>query len=163
MKQLHAIPPERILPNEARAFDPFSEWNDLYRRIQCKLFGAMRPDARSVVARHFETFLADPRNRSIRPALIHGDFGTSNILFEPVTNRLSGVLDFDSAHVGDPAIDLAAASCYGLDRLARVYPEVDAAIPRVHFYVGTFALQEALFGVENGDEAAFARAIAAYR
>jgi aminoglycoside 2''-phosphotransferase len=75
----------------------------------------------------------------------------------------SGVIDFDSARVGDPANDLAAASCYGLDRLARVYPEADAAIPRVQFYVGTFALQEALFGVENGDDGAFERGIAAYR
>jgi aminoglycoside 2''-phosphotransferase len=163
LKQLHAIPPEQILPDEVRAFDPYSEWEHLYRRIRLKLFSAMRSGARDAVARHFEAFLADPRNRSIRPALVHADFGTSNILFDPVTNQISGVIDFDSAHLGDPAIDFASVSCFGLGRLARGYPDLSKALGRIEFYVGTFALQEALFGVENGDDVAFERGIAAYR
>ena len=36
------------------------------------------------------------------------------------------------------------------------------ALGRVAFYRGTFALQEALFGVENGDEEAFRAGIAPY-
>jgi aminoglycoside 2''-phosphotransferase len=32
----------------------------------------------------------------------------------------------------------------------------------VQFYVGTFALQEALFGIENGDREAFQSGIADY-
>jgi len=34
---------------------------------------------------------------------------------------------------------------------------------RLAFYAGTFALQEALFGIENGDRQAFENGIAAYR
>ena len=36
------------------------------------------------------------------------------------------------------------------------------ALPRVRFYCGTFALQEALFGVENDDRQAFQDGIATY-
>jgi aminoglycoside 2''-phosphotransferase len=163
LQQLHAVPLDDVLPDAVRTFDALSEWSDLYRRIRQKLFDAMRPDACTAVRHHFETFLADPQNRSIRPALIHGDFGSSNILFDPASNRLTGVVDFDSTRIGDPAIDLAAASCYGLDRLARSYPEVSDVIRRVQFYVGTFALQEALFGAENGDNDAFECGIATFR
>lgn len=34
-------------------------------------------------------------------------------------------------------------------------PQLSALMDRVLFYQGTFALQEALFGLENGDEEAF--------
>jgi aminoglycoside phosphotransferase (APT) family kinase protein len=40
--------------------------------------------------------------------MIHGDFWYENILIEPRTERLSGVLDFDKASIGDLAWDIAA-------------------------------------------------------
>ena len=49
-----------------------------------------------------------------------------------------------------------------LAQCARYYPEIEAASGRIRFYFGTFALQEALFGVENGDQEAFANGMQAY-
>ena len=40
-----------------------------------------------------------------RPALLHGDIGFHNFLFDG--NRLSAVLDWEFCHIGDPAEDLA--------------------------------------------------------
>lgn len=161
--RLHDIPLADVLPDEAAHWDPLTSWANLYERIQRGLFPAMRPDARDGVARHFETFLSAPENRSIRPTLTHGDFGTSNILYDAATAQVTGVIDWDSAGPGDPATDLAAASLYGLDRLARVYPLSEAMRRRVEFYRGTFALQEAVFGLENGDKAAYESGLAGYR
>jgi aminoglycoside phosphotransferase (APT) family kinase protein len=162
LRALHGVPVDEILPDEVAAFDPLAEWRDLYHRIRSRLFPAMRPDARDGVSRHFETFLGSPTNRQIRPTLVHGDFGTSNILYDPETGNVVGLIDFDSAGVGDPAVDLAAAYCYGLQRFAHVYPEVSAMANRVDFYRGTFALQEVLFGAENGDDVAYRAGMAAY-
>src|SRR5581483_1154898 len=39
------------------------------------------------------------------PTLVHGDFRAGNLLFEH--DRISGVLDWEFAHLGDPARDLA--------------------------------------------------------
>ncbi|HEY9416977.1 MAG TPA: phosphotransferase family protein [Pseudonocardia sp.] len=39
------------------------------------------------------------------PALVHGDFRAGNLLFE--ANRISGILDWEFAHLGDPTRDLA--------------------------------------------------------
>ena len=87
---------------------------------------------------------------------------TSNILHDSSTMTITGVIDFDSAGVGDPAVDFAAASCFGLQRSSKVYPEIQTALDRVRFYVGTFPLQEALFGWDSGDAEAFRRGIAPY-
>jgi aminoglycoside 2''-phosphotransferase len=162
LRALHDVPVNKVLTEAVVGFDPLAEWRDLYDRIRLRLFPAMRPDARQAVSRHFELFLGNPASRQIRPALVHGDFGTSNILYDPDTGNVVGVIDFDSTDVGDPAVDFAAASCYGLQRFARVYPEVSAMANRVNFYRGTFALQEALFGAENGDDVAYRAGMAAY-
>jgi hypothetical protein len=38
-----------------------------------------------------------------QPVLRHGDFGPSNILFDATTRTISGIVDFGSAALGDPA------------------------------------------------------------
>lgn len=43
-----------------------------------------------------------------------------------------------------------------------LYPEGEKIKERVKFYRSTFALQEALHGIENNDEEAFRNGIAAY-
>lgn len=48
---------------------------------------------------------AVPEQGSI--AFIHGDYGLSNLIFDPIRPRLLAVLDWEMATVGDPLIDLA--------------------------------------------------------
>jgi aminoglycoside 2''-phosphotransferase len=146
--------------------DTYEICADLYRRMREKLFPYMRPDSRAWAANHFETFLDQTENFEYQPVIKHSDFGTGNILFDPVSGRICGILDFGSAGLGDPAYDFAGLlSSYGegfLRRCARVYPDLEVFLPRVRFYQGTFALYEALFGVERGDEAAFRAGMAHY-
>ena len=168
LKCLHAIPAETLavrLPD----FQGSEEWRDLYDRFRGNLFPFMRPDARLEVTKHFEDFLSDEANSSYTPALIHSDFGPGNILYDTRTNSISGIIDFSSAGWGDPAVDFAALLCsvsYGeqfLERFTPIYPLTEAILSRAKFYAGTFALQEALYGLEDGDPEAFERGIAEYR
>ena len=168
LKSLHAIPADTLsvrLPD----FQGSEEWRDLYNRFRGKLFPFMRPDARQWVTKHFEDFLSDEANSAYTPVLVHGDLGPSNILYDVQTHSVSGIIDFSSSGWGDPAIDFAALLCsvsYGeqfLDRFAAIYPVTEAILLRARFYAGTFALQEALYGVEDGDQEAFESGIAEYR
>ena len=52
-------------------------------------------------------------------ALLHGDYRSGNFLFEPVTNRVTAVLDWEMARFGDRHEDLGWT-------LARIYTVVDA-------------------------------------
>jgi hypothetical protein len=47
--------------------------------------------------------------------------------------------------------------------ISAFYPVTGAILSRARFYAGTFALQEALYGLEDGDQKAFERGIAQYR
>jgi aminoglycoside 2''-phosphotransferase len=138
----------------------------MYRRIREKLFAHMRPDARAQVADHFESYLNDPHAYTFEHVLRHGDFGTGNLIYDPDAGRMAGVIDFGAAGLGDGATDMAGLlSSFGepfLARCARYYPEIEAASRRIRFYYGTFALQEALFGIENGDDEAFASGMEAF-
>ena len=172
LRELHGVPVAEVAAAVAAAGhelprdDTHEVCADLYRRMRGKLFPHMRPDARDWATDHFETFLDDTANFEYEPVLKHSDFGTSNILFDPASGRVCGILDFGSAGLGDPAYDFAGLlSSYGegfLHRCARVYPELEGFLPRVRFYQGTFALVEALFGAEHGDEAAFRAGMARY-
>lgn len=171
LRALHRTPVDAVAAagGELTVADGRERWADLYARIRERLFPDMRPDARAAVATHFERFLADARAFDWRPALRHGDFGGGNLLVDPATGTLAGVLDFGSAGLGDPAVDLAAilATAGEDERFLRhflaAYPELASGVDRARFYRGTFALQEALHGVEHGDREAFASGIARYR
>ena len=165
LRALHNMPVED-LGIELPLHDTHAESAGIYARIREKLFDFMRPDARTWAARHFEGFLSDAGNFQYRPVLKHGDFGTSNILFDREQHRITGIIDFGSSGLGDPAYDFAGIlSSYGegfVGQCARVYPEVEAFMGRIRFYQGTFALLEALFGIENGDEEALKAGLAQY-
>lgn len=166
LKALHSVPVGEAIACDLRVDDTEAAAADLYARIREKLFPYMRPDACAWAAGHFETFLDDPANFDYEPVLKHSDFGTSNILYDARAQRITGIIDFGSSCLGDPAYDFAGLlSSYGESfvlRCGRAYPKVGSFLGRIRFYQGTFALLEALFGVENDDEDAFEAGMAQY-
>lgn len=158
LKELHQVPINE-LPLEFQIEDSPEDWKKMYSQIQEKLFSYMRTDARKEISRHFENFFVNIKRYEFQPKLRHGDFGTGNILFNSERQSIAGVIDFGGVGFGDPAGDFAGLFisfgeefyqyCYP------VYPEMEAALDRVKFFCGTFALQEALFGFDNNDQGAF--------
>lgn len=166
LKELHATPIKELEPKlHLEKKNGYEEMLNLYKNIQQKLYPHMRQDAKEQVTSMFEDFLGDDKNREMELTLVHGDFGASNILWESTT--LSGVIDFGGAGIGDPAYDLAGIlSSYGEDffkRCISMYPNGEEIKERVTFYQRTFALQEALHGVENNDKQAFENGIRDYQ
>ncbi len=166
LKELHSVPVREAIGCELPRADTADEWTDIYARFQARCFPHMRLDARTWASQHFERYLSDQSHFSYQPVLKHGDFGMSNILFDATTQTITGIIDFGSAMLGDPAYDFAGLlSSYGeafLHRLESDYPELAFYWERIRFYQGTFALLEALFGLEQGDEEAFRNGIANY-
>ena len=158
LQSLHQISVPEIVSDLPR-HDNMQEWAEMYHRIQENLYPAMRPDARRKVSEHFENFLNQPDRCVFEPRLRHGDFGTGNIIYNPESLSIVGIIDFGGIAIGDPARDFAGLHIsYGeefYEMCTSNYPEMEQAFDRVIFYCGTFALQEALFGVENDDKEAF--------
>ena len=165
LQALHNLPADVIgapLPLE----DTREVYADRYARIRRHLFPQMRADAREQVAAHFEPWLADPARFAWQPVLRHGDFGTDNLLYDADKGEISAILDFDSLGLGDPAVDYAGLlASYGesfLQRCLALNPALETMLDRVHFHYGTFALEEALFGFEHGDDQALAAGMENY-
>lgn len=141
-------------------------WKDFYSRVENKLFKYMNKNKIKEVERNFHNFFIEKNH--YKNTIIHGDFGLSNIIYDKELGKVNGIIDFDSIHIGDPAIDVAALFSRSefdsklYDGVKKAYPEIENCVERAKFYKSTFALQEALFGIENGDEQAFKDGISKY-
>jgi len=102
-------------------------------------------------------------------ALVHGDLGGSNLLWDITGSgpRLAGVLDWDEAHIGHQAEDLASlAVTFGWDLAGRLDARRHAGrrptIGDARVIAATFALQQALPAALSGDQAMLADGLAGY-
>ncbi len=165
MDALHHVRPSSVTVDLPLSGTPES-WQQMYDEIRTLLFPHMRPDARQWTTDHFEAYFQDTSLHPYKPCLIHGDFGPGNVLFEPGSHAITGVIDFGFAGLGDPAQDIAAASCFGdlfIEKMTSSYPHLHTLLPRARFIKGTFALQEALHGIKSGDHEAFESGMEQYR
>jgi aminoglycoside phosphotransferase (APT) family kinase protein len=101
-------------------------------------------------------------------ALVHGDLGGTNLLWsvsEPGP-RLTGVLDWDEAHLGSPAEDLASlAATFGwplAEQLDGARHGGRGALPDARAIAATFALQQALPAALSGDHVMLADGLQNY-
>lgn len=127
----------------------------------------MSHDGRRRAEREFAALDGLPH---LTAAVVHGDLGAENVLWEVVDGRprLSGVIDWDEAALGDPAEDFAAIGAgHGEGVLSRVLAlggwSDDGTAGRISAIRGTFALQQALYAVRDGDEEELADGLSAYR
>jgi aminoglycoside phosphotransferase (APT) family kinase protein len=95
--------------------------------------------------------------------MIHGDLWFENILIDPGTGRLSGVLDFDVASIGDPAWDLATQLHLGAEFFLFVleaYPNKTAALSeRAHRLFQLRCFEGLDIAIRRGDRAEFEESI----
>ncbi len=161
---LHAIPPADIGLDDS-GDDARAAWAQYERDFREQLFPHMRAEARRAVERDFGAALYDEELWRYDPCLIHGDFGTGNILIQ--AGRISGIIDFGFCGIGDPAQDLGALiASYGDDFSERVfhyYPVLRGHLRRARFYCGNYALIQALYALRDGDTDEFEDGIADYR
>ncbi len=145
--------------------NPYEDMKELFHTIQNKLFQFINEKSQTEISSLFEAFLS--HKEPIKTTLIHGDFGASNILWNSKNCEISGIIDFGGSGIGDPAYDFAGIlSSYGMDfynKCIDLYPNGSEIAKRVTFYKSTFALQEALHGLKNNDNAAFENGIKDYR
>jgi aminoglycoside 2''-phosphotransferase len=163
--ELHHLPLDQFEAN-LPLNDLLQDWQKMYEEIRTLVFPKLSPESQDAISYHFETYLNQAAAHPFEPALRHGDFGSGNILYNPQTQSISGILDFGFAGLGDPALDIAAAMTFGesfFNYYYAAYPQLDSLIERARFYKGTFALQEALYGLKHGDPKALERGIAAYK
>jgi aminoglycoside 2''-phosphotransferase len=158
LRELHGVAPASITEIEipmADALMKYEGWVGVYERIREKVFPLLMPHLRDWATEHFETFLADRKNFDYESKLVDTDLPPYHILFDRPSRRLTGIIDFGCAGLGDPAIDLGVLMYnYGetfVRRLYREYPEAESYQARARFYAGAHEVRWLLTGIERND------------
>lgn len=81
-------------------------WERFYGELKSKLYPYFSQKQQDFVDRIFKTFLEKDGQKHSKK-LIHGDLTGSNLLYDQERDRLTGIIDFTDAMIGDPAIDFA--------------------------------------------------------
>ncbi|MGW0183559.1 phosphotransferase family protein [Nocardia sp. NPDC003345] len=152
----------RLLPRT-----PVGRWSRFAGEVRVALFPLMSHAGRRRADRELVAVEAAP---PLADAVVHGDLGPENVLWEwrDGTPRMTGILDWDDVALGDQAEDLAAVEAgHGqtlvqgiLARRGPADPELTSRITAVR---GTFALQQALAGLRDDDREELAAGLAEYR
>ena len=103
----HSIP-ETILDDEADSFTPEvyrREQSEIFNRVQDLAYPHMSTQQRDWTGTLFNSFLDNDENFEFEPVITHGDLYSVNILVDPETLNLTGIIDFESVRLYDPAID----------------------------------------------------------
>ncbi|MFI7466248.1 viomycin phosphotransferase [Nonomuraea sp. NPDC049646] len=146
---------------------PEGQWRRLAENVRAELFPLMSDSGRLRAERELTALDSLPH---LTRAVVHGDLGAENVLWEWAHGlpHLSGVIDWDDVTLSDPAEDLAAiGASYGPELLERVLAlgrwSNHRLLTRIAAIRGTFALQQALYAIRDGDEEELADGLACYR
>jgi aminoglycoside phosphotransferase (APT) family kinase protein len=109
--------------------------------------------------RHVETFLdAPPPRDGYAPAFSHNDLGIEHVLIDPVTWRVTGIIDWSDAAIVDPAYDFGllyrdlgpAALRVAVGRYRTDANDVAALRERAVFYARCSVFEDLAYGLGTG-------------
>jgi Ser/Thr protein kinase RdoA (MazF antagonist) len=142
MARLHTVTADLLVDGQRPSVVPLC---DLSALVDLDVIDASLPDAssRSLFRRHLEAVeegLGDSCAAE-SPQLVHGDLTTLNVLVHESPARVSGLIDFNNAHLGSPLADIGS-SLWQAGRPAHDDYWLDLA--RVHDFVAGYVGQRRL-------------------
>ncbi|MFN2156730.1 MAG: phosphotransferase family protein [Anaerolineae bacterium] len=171
LRELHAVPLQAVagdLPvhDQSRR----ASLSIVYESIRRDLHPLMHESARATVAEQFDVFLSAPPGPGYELAIKHGDLGPGNILFDAEARAVSGIVDWGSTGLDDPAFDVGYVSLWGgfylgeafVARFHASYGVTPSLLGRARFFETLLALLVALDGLRTDDQEALAFGLARY-
>lgn len=154
LTQIHQVDPSSTvgLPPSDAVRD-LNTWMSLYDDVRTTLFPHMFRHQRDWVDQHFAPLISGELKLDVTPVLVHADLASYHVLHDPETRQLTAVIDFGTAGLGDPAVDIATCLVtFGESLAAEMgYEGLDELLPRARFWAGTLELQWALRGMVHDD------------
>jgi aminoglycoside phosphotransferase (APT) family kinase protein len=116
LAKIHRIPQPAYGYLTDQVLEPLPS-NDLYMRRQFakKLDEFQKLGGDPALHTRITRYVAEhPFTADTQPVLCHNDFHEGNLLVDPETWRLTGIIDVENAIAADPLIDLAKAQYYSI-------------------------------------------------
>ena len=131
------------------------DWIDIWQDVKEKIYPLLLKFQIEWAEDLFHSVLDNPKSSAWKPALIHGDLASYHILADAPARKITGVIDFGVAGMGDAASDFGGLiNIYGesfVNRMHSAYPGLDEYLPRARFYAQLLELQWVLSGLETGE------------
>jgi aminoglycoside 2''-phosphotransferase len=111
LTELHRFPIERALAVRVPLIAPAErrpQWIAWSEQVRRHVFPLLDERQRAWAEHTLSDLLDDQSMADYVPALTHSDLWAEHVLFDPEREALTGVIDFESASVGDPAGDWTA-------------------------------------------------------
>jgi aminoglycoside 2''-phosphotransferase len=168
LSELHSFPLERARELGVPCFTA-QGWRKKQRAFRARCDGEvsllLSVAEREAVTLFWNGYLNDDANFAFMPVLIHADLGMEHILINKATLRLTGVIDFGDACVGDPALDFAGMPPPLREAALRSYARpADGALPaRADVYLRIGPFHDVLYGLHIDEQAHVAAGLAGIR
>jgi len=160
LSRLHAFSALHAEELKVPALSP-SAWRqnyaDFYTWIKDHVFPLLESDAHAQASCLWEGYLDNPAYFRFAPVLIHGDMAEEHILCNLSHKVINGVIDWEDAVVGDPALDFTGLFWTGglpavKSILANYRGQVDDTFfQRIQFYSSLAPFHEIMFGLLTDD------------
>lgn len=162
LRELHAFPVDVV-----RGVLGEHDWRGYYERLWTDITERVLPllddDVRVALTKSYQVFLAG--DWDFTPVLVHRDLAAEHILVDD-GGHVVGLIDFEDAAIGDPAIDFAGLlAVLGPDRTGTLLRDYGRPVSwdRLRCYWWLVPVHELLHGVATNDETIVAEAIAGLR
>jgi len=131
------------------------DWIDIWQDVKEKIYPLFLKYQIEWAEDLFHNVLDDPKSSMWEPVLIHGDLAFYHILIDAPNPKITAVIDFGVAGIGDAASDFGCLiNIYGeifVNRMHPSYPRLDEYLPRARFYAQLLELQWVLSGLKTGE------------
>lgn len=158
LHELHHIPVKECTAADIHASissHTYEDWLKLYDDVKLELFPSMTSSVQDWVETLFRTIISDNTMMDYTPRLITGELQSNQIIFDYERHAISGIVDFRTAGLGDPAFDIAyILNQYGeafTEMVLDTYKGSKRLVQRARFIAETFALGWALGGMRTGN------------
>jgi len=141
---LHRISIEHVMTAGVEGYPTAHAWrealiakHDPFERV---VFPLLSPPQRHAIRSYLKQAVCDDRMVAFSPVVLHQDFDLHNLLVDLDTQQVTGVIDFGSLSIGDPAVDVSSA----------LHPYYDGTIDvgwdfRRAYYTRTSALEDLVY------------------
>jgi len=124
-----------------------------HRKVRRIVYPLLDSKLRARSEEFWQSLLSQFRDANFKPTFIHGDLVTENILFDPASVRLTGILDWGYMQISDPAVEFAHLFMHkaelGEEVLKQYGTEGSDFKNRVQWYVDSEPFYDIMWGVDH--------------
>ena len=124
-----------------------------YRKIRRIVYPLLNSKLRARSEAFWKSLLSEFAEADFEPRLMHGDLGIYNILFDPPSVRLTGIIDWGYIQIGDPALEFAHLFLHrselGEEVLQQYGTEDSTFKERIKWYVDSEPFYDVMWGIDH--------------